>query len=150
MSAEAKATESVVIARFAKVCGFAADEPHAHAVSVFTERLRTVPEFARKLLAHVIAMAYREHRDVRKPGTTYLPELHETCGLGVDEMYSVLGQLEAAKLIVIEGEYPFQDVVLADSAEFQWALTRDLAQFCASERVALRDLIVDLRFDRLS
>lgn len=145
---------AIAIGRFGRVCGFTPDPPRAAAVAAVAGRLGSLPEYARKLLALVTELAYREHNDGRKRGAAYLPELHETCGLGVDEMYAVLNQLESAGFIRIEGEYPFQDVALpkvalADKPE-SWALMLDVARFCASEHIPLRDLIVDLRFDRLA
>ena len=72
--------------------------------------MNSVPEYARKLLAHIVELAYRKHEDDRKPGVAYLPELHETCGLDVDAMYVQLKMLEKAGLVVVEGEYPFEEV----------------------------------------
>jgi hypothetical protein len=119
----------------------------------FARRLRSISKFERKLLAHVAELAYSEHRDGRKPGVAYFPELHETSGVGVDEMYALLQEIERAGLIRLEGEYPFQDVVPADvqlANQQAWPLLRDLVRFSIAEKIPLRELLVDLRFDDLA
>lgn len=148
-----KGYAGIEIARFAKLCAFNPDSARAAAVAEAAERLRAVPEFARKLLAQVIDLAYREHHDGRKSGVAYLPEVYESCGIGVDEMYGFLRQLESAGLVRVEGEYPFQNAVPSDLAVgdgSRWPFLRDLARFCAAEHIPLRDLIVDLHFEKLA
>ncbi len=146
-----KTQEEMKIGRFGQVCGFPEDAGHAEALAQFAARLREVPADGRKLLAHATELAYREHHDGRKQGVAYLPELHETCGLGVDEMYGLLNQLAQSEFIQVEGEYPFQDVALNAIAlrDCQWPVMRDLWRFCNAERIALRDVVVDLDFERL-
>ena len=146
-----KIGDEKTIARFGNVCGFTADAGRREALGNFGARVRMLNESARKLLAHIAELAYREHHDGRKPGVAYLPELHETCGLGVDEMYDLLKELEQGDFIQVEGEYPFQDVALRkvplEGAE--WALMLDLWKFSQSERISLRDLLVDVKFERV-
>jgi hypothetical protein len=43
-------------------------------------------------------------------GVATMPELHEACGLDVEAMYALLRELQDAKRIVIEGEYPFERI----------------------------------------
>src|SRR5690242_15948217 len=129
---------------------FPLDAEHSSALAGFTNRLQALPVADRKLLAHIAAFAYREHPDGRKLGTAYLPELHETCGLGVDEMYAMLRQLEAAGFIRVEGDYPFEDVVVCDEPQLHWPILRDLSRFCSGGEASLNDLVVDLRFDLLA
>lgn len=144
------ANPSQPIGKFARVCGFPDDPQRRRAVAEYMARLQRLPEFSRKLLAHLAELAYRPHGDARKFGAAYLPEVSETSGLGVDEMYAMLQQLERDELIRMEGEYPFQDVLIADEPVASWSIMRDLAQFAAAEHVALRDIIVDLRADLLT
>ena len=141
------------LGQFGRLCGFSPDEARSAAIAEFSEKLRGLPEFSRKLLAQIVELACREHHDGRKPGIAYLPEVYETCGIGVDELYKELQQIEKAGFIRLEGEYPFQDVVLTEvalSGQHPWPLLRDLGTFCAAEGVSLREVIVSLRFDRLS
>ena len=136
------------IERFARVCGFAPDAANQFAVNAFESTLRTLSPGARKLLAHIADLATRSHVASRQPNAAYMPELHETCGLDPDAMYDLLKELESARVVQIEGQYPFQDVVLAPSSE-GWQLIGDLARYCATEKLPLRDVIVDLRFELL-
>jgi hypothetical protein len=149
MKVTTRTQDEIGIDRFGRVCGFRADAEHGEAFGRFAARLRALPESARKLLAHITELAYREHHDARKPGVAYLPELHETCGLGVDEVYELLKQLEQGEFVRVEGEYPFQDVVPRELSG-GWEVMQDLWGFCQLERMAVRDLVVDMRFDRLA
>jgi hypothetical protein len=137
------------IDRFARVCGFSPDAARLVALTTFESRLRPISPESRKLLAHAADLATRSHGAARKPNAAYLPELHETCGLDVDAMYHLLKELEDGGFVEIEGKYPFQDVMLGSDAQTGWPLIADLARFCAAEKIPLRDLIVDLRFDLL-
>lgn len=136
------------IERFARVCGFTPDAARQSAVVSFESVLRPLSPSARKLLAHIADLATRSHAATRRENAAYLPELHETCGLDPDAMYSLLKELESARVVQIEGQYPFQDVVLAPTSE-GWQLIGDLARYCATEKLPLRDVIVDLKFDLL-
>jgi hypothetical protein len=144
-----KTQNEISIVRLGEVSEFTVDAEHGEAFGKFVTRLRALPESARKLLAHVAELAYREHHDGRKPGVAYLPELHETCGLGVDEMYELLKVLEQGEFVRVEGEYPFQDVVPREISP-GWGVMRDLWRFCRSTKTALRELVVDLKFDCLA
>lgn len=136
------------IERFARVCGFVPDAAKQSAVAAFETTLHGLSPGARKLLAHIADLATRSHGASRREDAAYLPELHETCGLDPDAMYSLLKELESAGPVQIEGQYPFQDVMLAPAAQ-GWPLIGDLARYCAAEKLSLRDVIVDVRFDLL-
>ena len=144
-----KTQDEIAISRFGDVCGFRVDAEHGEVFLKFVARLRGQPAAARKLLEHLTDLACREHHDGRKPGVAYLPELHETCGLGVDEMYELLKQLEQGEFVRVEGEYPFQDVAPTEVSP-GWEVMRDLWRFCEAEKISLRDLVVDLKFDALA
>jgi len=141
-------TKPVSIERFARVCGFTPDAARQSAVGTFESTLRSLSPAARKLLAHAAGLATRSLAASRRENAAYLPELHETCGLDPDAMYELLRELESARVVQIEGQYPFQDVVLAPTSE-GWQLIVDLARYCATEKLPLRDVIVDLSFDML-
>ena len=143
----------IEIGRLGRECGFVPDAKRSAAISGFAQRLQLVPEFNRKLLAHVVELAYREHHDGREPGVAYLPEVHETCGIGVDELYVILQQLERAGFIRLKDDYPFQTVVPVDlmiEDHSPWAVMGYLVAFCKSEGIPLRDVIVDLHFEKLA
>jgi hypothetical protein len=111
----------------------------------FARKLEMVSPTARKLLVHAVELVYFGRGHDRGKDVAYLPELHESCGLGVEEMYQFLEELKAAKLVAVEGEYPFEDVrLLGDD--------RPLATIVEQSKqsgFALRDVVVDLRFDLL-
>ena len=140
--------QPISIDRFAQACGFAPDAAKQAAVAAFESTLRALSPAARKLLAHIADLATRSHSASRRENAAYMPELHETCGLDPDAMYGLLKELESAGSVRIEGQYPFQDVMLAPTSE-GWPLIPDLARYCATEKLSLRDMFADLRFDLL-
>jgi len=106
--------------------------------------LQSLSEFDRKLLAHIVELAYREPRHERAAGVAYLPELYETTGIDVDDSYTMFAELARTGLIEMEEEYPFQDIKVRSE------LFEPLVRYCASEKIALRDILVDQRFDLLA
>jgi hypothetical protein len=111
----------------------------------FATKLESVSPTARKLLVHAAELAYFGRGQDRGKDVAYLPELHESCGLGVEEMYQFLDELKQAKLVTVEGEYPFEDVrLLGDDRPF--AITAEQSK---QSGFTLRDVVVDLRFDLL-
>ena len=138
MSAEPAATDIRIGERWPGATEHAAD------VREFSERLHSVSEQARKLLAHIAELAYHGRGQQRKQDVAYLPELHESCGLDVEAMYSLLGELQQANLIQVEDPYPFEDVkILRSSAS--WNVLEALAQFCEMQKTPLREVLVDFR-----
>ena len=117
---------------------------HGPDLREFSERLQSVSEQARKLLAHIAELAYHGRGQQRKQDVAYLPELHESCGLDVEGMYSLLGELQQARLIQVEDPYPFEDVKILPSSS-GWNLLEALANFCETEKVPLREVLVHFR-----
>lgn len=114
----------------------------------FEQRLRSISEHARKLLVQIVELAYHGRGKQRKPDVAYLPELYESCGLGVEAMYPLLDELQKASLIEVEDRYPFEDVKIP-SAPSGVNLLAEISRICESEKIPLRDVIVDLRFELL-
>ena len=114
----------------------------------FANRLRSVSQHARKLLVKITELAYHGRGQQRKPDVAYLPELYESCGLGVEAMYPLLDELRISGLIEVEDRYPFEDVKISSTA-YGLNLLADISRFCESQRIPLRDVIVDLRFELL-
>jgi hypothetical protein len=111
----------------------------------FARKLEPVSPTARKLLVHAAELAYFGRGQDRGKDVAYLPELHESCGLGVEEMYQYLDELKAAKLIAIEGDYPFEDVrLLGDDKPLAY-----IAERSKHSGLTFRDVVVNLRFDLL-
>lgn len=110
----------------------------------FRDRLRSVSEQARKLLVHIAQLAYHGRGQQRKVDVAYLPELHESCGLDVDAMYALLKELQKARLIEVEDQYPFEDIRIL-GAPSGWNALAAFARFSEREGIPLRDIVVDLR-----
>ena len=117
---------------------------HAADVHEFSDRLHSVSEQARKLLAHVAELAYHGRGQQREPDVAYLPELHESCGLDVEAMYSLLNELQKASLIQVEDAYPFEDVKILSSSS-GWNVLESLTKFSETQNVPLREVLVDFR-----
>jgi predicted transcriptional regulator len=112
------------------------------------QKLRSVTPQARKLLAKIAELAYHGRGEDRQPDTAYLPELHESCGLDVEAMYETLDELKRAGLIVIEKEYPFEDIAIAKERSGINAIA-EITRACGLKHIGLRDVLVDMRFDLL-
>ena len=138
------------VSRLANICGFATDESHRDAFARFESKLASLSLAARKLLAHITDLATRSQTSGRRKDAAYLPELHETCGLDVDAMYQLLREIEEASFVQLEGDYPFQDVLLVPDFETQWLVLADLAKFCSLEKISLREMIADMKFEVLA
>lgn len=114
----------------------------------FERQARSISEHARKLLVQIVELAYHGRGEQRKPDVAYLPELYESCGLGVEAMYPLLDELRNSGLIAVEDLYPFEDVKISSTADGV-NLLREISRLCESEKIPLRDVIVDLRFELL-
>ena len=123
-------------------------EDHTEYLLDFAARLRSVSERARKLLASIAEMAYHGRGEGRRTDVAYLPELYESTGLDVESMYVLLQQLQSAKLIALEDPYPFEDIKILPCAS-GWNALGVISRFAESEKVSLRDILVDLRFELL-
>ena len=74
-----------------------------------------------------------------------MPEVHEACGLDVDAMYFVLKVLRDARLIELEGEYPFEEIrLMGDGIVMESVLKR-----CEAAGIAVEHVVAELRFDLL-
>lgn len=138
MSPQPIATETRISARWPDASAHSAD------LREFSERLHSVSEQAQKLLAHIAELAYHGRGQQRKPDVAYLPELHESCGLDVEAMYSLLSELQGAKLVRLEDPYPFEDVRILPSSS-GWNVLEALAKFCETQNLMLREVLVDFR-----
>jgi hypothetical protein len=144
------AQKQIDFERFAQSCGISAGEaqPFDNDLRDFEARLGPLSEYARKLLVHIAELAYHGRGLERKPDVAYLPELYESCGLGVETLYPLLDELKKAGFIEVEDRYPFEDVKILP-ATCGVNLLRAIAHFCETEKIPLRDVLVDLRFDSL-
>lgn len=137
--------------RLARIAGIPELEIAARCEDIqeFTDRLCSLSERSRKLLASTAELAYHGRGQERKPDVAYLPELYESCGLGVEEMYPLLTELRGVRLIDVEDKYPFEGVRILPAASGFNALAA-ISSFCEARKLHLRDVIVDLRFELLA
>lgn len=112
-------------------------------------RLQSVSERARKLLAEIVDHTYDGKLERRSPNTAYLPELYDSCGVGVEEMYPLLQELHNAKLVELEGDYPFEDVKIPTGSQGNIPLA-ELAHYCRANRRSLRDVVVEMNAESLT
>src|SRR5262245_11146793 len=78
----------------------------------FVERLQLLPVRVRRLLCVIVRQAYRGALRSKTPGRATMPEIHEACGLDVDELQSLLTVLIDAQFVFLEGSYPFEELAL--------------------------------------
>ena len=126
----------------------ALSEGHAEDLRDFDSRLRSVSERARKLLVSIAEMAYHGRGQERRPDVAYLPELYESTGLDVESMYTLLQELQQARLVAVEDQYPFEDIRIL-ACPSGWNALEAIARFAEAEKIPLRDILVDLRFELL-
>jgi hypothetical protein len=113
-------------------------------LEAFRQRLQTLPEPPRKLLVRIAELIYSGRGGARKPGVAYLPELYESCGVEVNEMYPMLQPLINGNFVAIEGDYPFEDLrVLGPELD-------EITRRCHAQNIELRDVIVDLDFGKIT
>jgi hypothetical protein len=105
--------------------------------SDLTESLRPLPAAARKLLCVIARQAYHGALRPKRPEIATMPEVHEACGLDVDAMYSVIEVLREARLIKLEGEYPYEEIRLTGDA----LVMESLLKQCEAGGIALEDLL---------
>ena len=108
-------------------------------MSGLQERLSKVSPQAAKLYARMVEMSRSGRGQARSRDAAYLPELYEACGITVEEMYAYIEELKAARLIEVEGEYPFEDAKIVDAAE-----AGALADEAAQRKVSLSDVVVEM------
>jgi hypothetical protein len=109
------------------------------------ESLRPLPASARKLLCVIARQAYHGTLLSKRPEIATMPEVHEACGLDVDAMYSVIEVLREARLIALEGEYPYEEIRLTGDA----VIMESVLKQCEVGNVAVEDVVAELRFDLL-
>jgi len=87
------------------------------------EVLAAAPATARKLFDLIARQA--DHGPIRPKaaGVATPPEILEACGLDVGDFYDLLRWLDDHGLIVVSGEYPFEEIRLTAAAAAESAST---------------------------
>jgi hypothetical protein len=109
-----------------------------------TDRLRTnlqrVSPQAAKLYARMVEMSRSGRGQARSRDAAYLTELYESCGVTVEAMYEYIEELKTARLIEVEGEYPFEDAKIVDAVA-----AGALADEAAQRKQSFSDALVELQ-----
>jgi hypothetical protein len=78
-----------------------------------------------------------------------MPEIHEACGLDVDELQGVLAVLKDTHFISLEGSYPFEEVQLEGERVCDPSIWETVLSRCDATETPLETLVVDLQFQYL-
>ena len=103
-------------------------------------RLSAVSAGARKLFCLIVREAYHGPMRSKPPGVATPAEILEACGLDVGEFYSMLDALANARLIVVSGDYPHEEIRLAEAA----LAAEGIAERCAQQGVPVETVFVGL------
>jgi hypothetical protein len=113
------------------------------------ERLRLLPVPARRLLCVVVRQAYQGTLRSKAPGRATMPEIHEACGLDVDELQALLATLGSARFISLEGSYPFEEVQLEGDPVGGAGIWEAVLNRCHAAGIPLETVVVGLSLDRV-
>lgn len=78
-----------------------------------------------------------------------MPEVHEACGLDVDELYGVLHILKDAQFVTVLDSYPFEEMKLTGESPAESAVLQMILNCCDTGNVPLETVLVDLHFESL-
>jgi len=115
----------------------------------FMQRLGRLPVPARRLLCVIVRQAYHGTLQSKLPGHATMPEIHEACGLDVDEMQSLLTALMDSHFVSVEGSYPFEELELEGEpvgAEGTW---ETVLKRCDSTGTPLEAVVVNMQLEGL-
>src|SRR5262245_24508311 len=122
-----------------------AGEPSA-AGQRLLDRLRPLPVLARRLLCVIVRQTYHGTLRSKAPGRATMPEIHEACGLDVDQLQGLLTILEDAHFISLEGSYPFEEVRLEGEIDKDASIWEAVLERCQSTGTPIETVVVDLQF----
>src|SRR5262249_34514959 len=113
----------------------------------FLHRLQLLPVRARRLLCVLVRQAYRGTVRSKAPGRATMPEIHEACGLDVDELQGLLAVLQDAHFTFLEGPYPFEEVHLEGEPGGDASIWETVLKRCDSTATPLETVIVDMQLE---
>jgi hypothetical protein len=114
------------------------------------DRLRPLPVQARRLLCVILRQAEYGTLRSKAPGRVTMPEIHEACGLDVDELQGVLAVLKDAHFISLEGFYPFEELQLVGDPVGDPSVWERVLKRCDSTGTPLESVIVNMQLECLS
>jgi hypothetical protein len=115
----------------------------------FVERLRFLPVQARRLLCVIARQAYHGTLRSKALGRATMPEIHEACGLDVDELQGALAFLKDSHLLSLEGSYPFEEVHLEGDPGGDSSIWERVLKRCDDTGTPLESVIVDMQLGGL-
>jgi hypothetical protein len=113
------------------------------------ERLRLLPVQARRLLCVIVRQAYHGTLRSKAPGRATMPEIHEACGLDVDDLHRLLILLEDAHFVTLEGPYPFEELQLEDDPVGDTRVWEKVLHRCDATGTPFESVIGDMQLDGL-
>ena len=111
------------------------------------ERLRLLPVQARRLLCVIVRQVYHGTLRSKAPGRATMPEIHEACGLDVDELQGLLASLQDAQFVSLIGSYPFEELQLEDTLDCDANIWQTVLKCCDSTGTPLETVVVDLQIE---
>jgi hypothetical protein len=109
------------------------------------ERLQHLPVPARRLLCVIVRQAQQGTLRSKAPGRATMPEIHEACGLDVDEVQGLLTVLKDAGFLSLEGSYPFEEVRVEGEGDGDAGIWKAVLKRCAATDTRLETVVVDLQ-----
>jgi hypothetical protein len=115
----------------------------------FGQRLGLLPVQARRLLCVIVRQAYRGALRSKGPGRATMPEIHEACGLDVDELQGLLTVLTDSHFVLLEGSYPFEEVRLEGEPVGGASIWETVLRRCDATDTPLEAVLVNMQFEGL-
>src|SRR5262249_4964752 len=115
----------------------------------FVQRLGLLPVQARRLLCVIVRQAYHGTLQSKAAGRATMPEIHEACGLDVDELQGILTFLKDSHFVTLEGSYPFEELRLEGEPVGDASIWETVLNRCDSTGTPLETVVVDLQLERL-
>jgi len=113
----------------------------------FIERLEQLPVQARRLLCVIARQAYQGTLRSKAPGRATMPEIHEACGLDVDELLGMLALLKDSHFVSVEGSYPFEELTLKGESVGDQGIWETLLTRCDSNGTPPETAVVNMQFE---
>jgi hypothetical protein len=94
-----------------------------------------------------VRQAYHGTLRSKAPGRATMPEIHEACGLDVDELQNLLTVLKNSDFVSLQGSYPYEELQLEGELVGDASIWETLLRLCDSTETPLERAIVALQFE---
>ena len=126
-----------------------AEELPAAVQQRLVERLQLLPVEARRLLCVIVRQAHHGALRSKAAGRATMPEIHEACGLDVDELQRLLNLLRDIDFISLDGSYPFEEVQLEGAPAGESSIWEIVLNRCNSTGMPLEMVVVTMQLEQL-